>query len=404
MTKFRKAIFVFFIPIALTGCAPRVIPRSPGELAAHREEFIREVNEGRAAISRSVVQRVVDEQEQALAAHAPPPTFDILILSGGGDKGAFGAGVLEGWGSIKQGEFQRPQFDVVTGVSTGALIAPYAFVGTDEAYKKAYFAYKKPKKEWFRLRNLLSILTLRGDSFVDNTGLSNDIKAAMDDSLLRAISEGRRQNRVLLIGTTNLDLGMMTMWNATRLADEAVSGERTRETFDNVILASTAIPAVFPPVRIEGDLYVDGGVTRNIAYTTDQDFDQSAVNIWMREQPTRPLPRTRVWVIINNQLCAPPAQLEVGWPGVVGRSLDLFIQYSTVNCLKSLAVSLAYLKLRTGLDIEMHYLAIPNEWRPPVKGTFKKETMNALAELGRKLGADPAAWKTSVPNPESPEP
>lgn len=358
---------------------------------------------------------MIDEQNQAQAAsrvdghgtgagaHGVEPTFDVLILSGGGDYGAFGAGVLKGWGNVTDPAFRRPQFDVVTGVSTGALIAPFAFVGTEEAYDLAYYAYREPKPQWFRLRRLGAILLAR-KSFYDNSGLRHEIRTCMDDRMMQAIAKEREANRVLLIGTTNLDLGMLTMWDATRLAHEAVAGRRDDSTFHNVILASTAIPAVFPPVKIDGDLYVDGGVTRNIAYATDQEFADSAVNIWKKEYPVRQPPKWRVWVIINKQLGTAPEHLLPSWPAVMSRSLDLSIRASTINSLKSLALATQYLHLRDGVDVELRVMAIPDDWKPPVKGPFKKETMNSLAELGYQLGADPGSWRTTIPNPESPSP
>lgn len=389
--------------ILLAGCTPRMTSRSAAEMAAHRQEFVREVMAGRAALGRCVVRRIIGEQNESKTLGSAEPVFDVLILSGGGDYGAFGAGVLKGWGTLADPPHRRPEFDVVTGVSTGALIAPFAFVGTDEAYEQAFCAYREPKPQWFRLRRWASILLVR-ESFFDNSGLRDEIRTCVDEPMMRKIAEARDQNRVLLIGTTNLDLGMLTMWDATRLAHEAVSGTRDRSTFDNVILASTAIPAVFPPVKIEGDLYVDGGVTRNIAYTTDQEFAESAVNIWKREHPQRKPPKARVWVIINKQLGTAPEHLLPTWPAVMERSLELSIRASTISSLKGLALAIQYLQLRDGLDIELRIIAIPDDWRPPVKGPFKKQTMASLAELGVRLGADPGAWRTEVPNPESPEP
>ena len=215
--------------------------------------------------------------------------------------------------------------------------------------------------------------------------------------------DGSRENRMLLIGTTNLDLGLLTMWDSTRLAREVIAGEKNRSAFDDVILASTAIPAVFPPVRIDGDLYVDGGVTRNIAYTTDQDSPHSTLTIWKKDYAGRKFPKTRVWVIVNNQLTTCSECLQPSWPSVMERSLDISIRSATLSSLKALAVSIDYLRLRDNVDIELRFIAIPDDWRPPVKGAFKKETMTSLAELGCQLGADPTAWRTNVPNPESPE-
>jgi predicted acylesterase/phospholipase RssA len=287
-------------------------------------------------------------------------------------------------------------------VSTGALIAPFAFVGTPAAYEEAFLAYREPKPHWFRVRNLLAILLFR-ESFIDNGGLRSEIASRIDEPMLRTIAQAGAEHRLLLIGTTNLDLGLLTMWDATRLAREITDGGKPRSAFDDVILASTAIPAVFPPVLIDGDHYVDGGVTRNIAYTTDQDSPHSTINIWKAEFPDRPFPRTRVWVVINNQLTTRSESMSPRWPSVMERSLDISVRSATLNSLKALAVSIELMRLRDQVDIELRFIAIPDDWRPPVKGVFQKETMSILAELGCRLGADPASWRTTVPNPEFPE-
>lgn len=402
--KTRPLLIGSLLLVGTLGCGPRFHLRSDAELARHRAQFIADVAERRIALSRRSVERMVLEQDahQAKDADAAEPTFDVLILSGGGDAGAFGAGVLKGWGAVTDGEFRRPQFDIVTGVSTGALIAPFAFIGTDQAYEEAYVAYREPKPTWFRVRNLFAILLLRR-SFIDNKGLSDEISTRIDRNMLGKIAEEADQHRLLFIGTTNLELGMLTMWDATRIAHEVIHDRRDRSDFDQVILASTAIPAVFPPVILEGDHYVDGGVTRNIAYTTDQDAPYSTVNVWKREHSGRKMPKTRVWVIINNQLTTRTESTVPTWPSVTQRSLDISIRSATLNSLKALEVSMELLRLRDNAEVEFRFIAIPDEWRPPVRGPFKKETMSSLAELGCRLGADPASWRTKVPNPEYPE-
>lgn len=402
-----RLVLVALAALLAPACAPRIGLRSADQLAQHREKFIAEVTERRMALSRCAVDRIILEQDavQGAANASSPaiePTYDVLILSGGGDYGAFGAGVLKGWGAVSDSDYLRPQFDVVTGVSTGALIAPFAFVGTDSAYDEAFYAYREPKPDWFRVRNLLSIILLR-ESFMDNSGLRREIAGRIDEPMLRTIADGGREHRLLLIGTTNLDLGLLTMWDATRLAGEITAGRKLRSAFDDVILASTAIPAVFPPVHIDGDHYVDGGVTRNIAYTTDQDSSHSTVSIWKREHAGRKFPKTRIWVIINNQLTTRSEGLAPSWPSVMERSLDISVRSATLNSLKSLAVSIELLRLRDKVDIELRFIAIPDDWKPPVPGEFKKETMASLAELGSSLGANPASWLTTVPNPEFPE-
>jgi hypothetical protein len=387
--------------VLLVGCEAQRPARSEAELKERRETLVKEMLDGRVALSRSVVARGIAEQDAEKTTGAPA-CLDMLILSGGGDYGAFGAGVLKGWGQVS-GEMARPEFDVVTGVSTGALIAPLAFVGSEDAYERAFQVFQNPKPQWFRDRGLFAILIEKA-SLTDNTGLRQDMETTIDEAMIREIASGHEQNRALLIGTTNIDMGMLTMWDVGKIAHDIISGGKRRDRLDDVVMASASIPGVFPPVEIDGDLYVDGGVTRNIAYTTDQEFPNSAGNIWMREHPDRPLPKIRFWVIINNQLGTAPKQVAAGWPSLMVRSLEVSIRSSTISSLKGLAVTSILMRLRGNANVEFRYISIPDEWRPPVEGAFKKETMISLAELGKAMGADPANWKVTVPNPESPEP
>ncbi len=359
--------------------------------------------EGRTRLSRNLVRRMLDERaaEVAEGRDAKDAVIDVLILSGGGDYGSFGAGVLKGWGMVTDPQWKRPEWDVVTGVSTGALIAPLAFAGTEAAYERAYQVYQNPKPDWFKKRGLLDVI-LRKESLTDPAGLRAEITRTMDQSVLESIAQGSRDNRVLVVGSTNIDLGLMTMWDLALIARKVVEGEDDRARFDDVVLASASIPAVFPPVEIDGDLHVDGGVTRNIAYTTDQNFSGSMVNIWKREHADKPLPRLRFWVIVNNQLGTPTAQVQPGWNKIMGRALSISIRSSTIGSLKALSLQCELSRAVNSADVEFRFLAIPEEWVPPINEPFSKETMVSLAQIGLKLGQDPASWMTVVPNPESP--
>ncbi len=384
------------------GCAVKRPARTEEALAAHRQEVVKELIEGRERLSRKSIARVIHEQDQAAAGAGPEPVFDFLIISGGGDYGAFGAGVLKGWGTITDRAMARPVFDVVSGVSTGALIAPMAFAGTEEAYERAFQVYQDPKDEWSETRGLLTSL-ITGASFAKSDWLRLEIERSIDEPLIREIARGHAENRTLVIGTTNVDLGLLVMWDAALIAHQIASEGRPRTHLDDVILASASIPAVFPPVEIDGDLYVDGGVMRNIAYTTDQQSPSSAINIWKREHADRRFPRLRFWVIVNNQLATPTKNVDPGWPAQIGRALEISIRSSTISSLKALALLAQLIRERDGVDAEYRYLCIPEDWKPPVEGNFQKETMVSLAKLGLALGSDPVSWKTAVPDPESPE-
>jgi hypothetical protein len=112
----------------------------------------------RTFIGRAVTREKAEYDEYKAGRLSAPPVIDILIVSGGGDWGAFGAGFLKGWGRVPPGPMARPQFDVVTGVSTGALIAPFAFLGTDETIETIVQLYRHPKPDWVKQRGFLYFL------------------------------------------------------------------------------------------------------------------------------------------------------------------------------------------------------------------------------------------------------
>ncbi len=325
----------------------------------------------------------------------------MLVLSGGGDYGAFGAGFLEGWGTVPPGPVSRPpEFDIVTGVSTGALIAPFAFIGDNASYRRVTDLYQEPKTDWVRLAGLFFFLPGRA-SFLDTRGLQRDIYAQFDADVVARITEGYRQGRVLGIGTTNLDLSVTRPWNLT---DEAVKAVETGnlDRVHKVLLASAAIPAAFPPVAIDDTLYVDGGTSSNILYNIEMLTQDSPRTIWRRKHPDRPLPRMRFWVIINNQLDAAPQLVQPNWPSITSTSVSTAIRSSTVGSLRFLALQVEFIKHTEKVDIEVYYIAIPDEWRAPKTGIFEKETMRSLAERGYELGCNPDNWKTYHFTPNAP--
>lgn len=188
--------------------------------------------------------------------------FDMLVLSSGGVNGAFGAGILTEWSRLVEGG--RPDFWIVTGVSVGALMAPFAFAGREfDARLQALFARIDPE-DMHREKGLISSV-LFDESLLDNRPLRDSIAAAVDEDLLAAVAARHVQGRRLYVGTTNLDLGHFVVWDLGAIA--TVGGEAALELFRDVLTASAAIPVVYPPVRFEhaGDkdeLHVDGAVIR----------------------------------------------------------------------------------------------------------------------------------------------
>lgn len=335
------------------------------------------------------------EQERSLAdPTSPPATVDVLILSGGGDRGAFGAGFLKGWGRV-HGDLARPEFDAVTGVSTGALLAPFAFVGDEEDYERVYDLYSNPKADWVQGRSVLSFLFTEAPYF-DISGLERDIRSVMDLSFVAKVARAAQEGRTLAVGATNLDYNLRRVFVLTSLA---LAAEKTGDPgpFQDALLASSAIPIVFPPREIEGNLYVDGGLTSNILYSGDPADPNGFSARWIRAFPGVAVPRVRYWVIINSQLLDDPQVVQPRWSALAGPAMTAAIRSATLTSLREL-VLLSRLQDAAGLDSSVRWVAIPEDWRPPVAGMFQEATMRDLAALGERVGSDPGCWRTEAPS------
>lgn len=377
------------------GCAVQRPTLTPEQLQVQFDRYLESARGDTAVGNEKMVGRMRMEHEAHLAAGGagPAPTFDILILSGGGDYGAFGAGFLKGWGEVARDHpLARPEFDVVTGVSTGALIAPFAFVGDDPSYERIVDLYTRPKRDWVSLRDWLFFLPGR-ESFMSVDGLSRDVRSQMDADLIAKVAEGSRRSRVLAINTTNLDAGAMHPWELSKEAERAAeTGDADR--FHKILMASAAIPAIFPPVVIDESLYVDGGVTSNILYGANWRSERAPVFLHKQRFPREAPPKLRFWVVVNIQIGSTPQIVQPTWISITRASMGTAIKSSTLVQLRHLATQAALLNDADGVPTEFRFIAIPQEWTPPVEGEFRKETMESLAELGLKLGRDPASWRS----------
>ncbi len=380
---------------AASGCAVRRAELSSEELERRRTNYFAETNAYLGSANQKAMERIALEYQEFAEGKADArPCFDVLVLSGGGDYGAFGAGFLDGWGDVTDPGCTRPEFDVVTGVSTGALIAPFAFVGDDASYQQVSELYSEPPQDWVKLRGLLFFLP-GNSSFMDNSGLRRDVERNISPELVGRIADGSRKHRVLAIGTTNLDLGIMRPWRLSLECEAAQANGDFRRVHD-ILMASSAIPAVFPPIVIEDTLYVDGGTTSNILVNADMRSPKSLINMWRSTNPDVPLPRIRYWVIINNQLGATPHVVQPTWVSITGASVSAAIRSSTIGSLRHLDAQVQLLRDAEGLDVEFRFVAIPEAWRSPKPGMFVKETMQSLIALGKEMGRDPSSWRTEL--------
>jgi hypothetical protein len=384
--------------LALAGCAGTRPPQTQEQLLQRREAVNqRLVADGRAMFQQLLV-RVKGEYDAYNAGRAPaPPQIDILIISGGGDWGAFGAGFLKGWGRVPPGPMAKPAFDAVTGVSTGALIAPFAFLGDEQSIDTIEGLHRNPKKDWVKQRWPLYFLP-SNMSFAEVPGLEREMREIVTLALVRRIAEAGRDGRILAVNTTNVDDGSQRVWNLVVEAQRAVETDDV-DRIHRIMLASAGIPGAFPFRVINDELYVDGGVTGNIIYGGRVKEEDSLPALWAAMYPSLPIPTLRYWVLFNNQLYPSPQVTAPTWPAVVTRSLEMGTRAATLTSMRHLHAQAEISRLKRGATVEVRFVAVPNDWVPPQPGVFIKETMNNMADLGEKMGADPSSWSSEPPPP-----
>lgn len=307
----------------------------------------------------------------------PPAHF--LALSGGGEDGAFGAGLLAGW--TEHGT--RPEFKIVTGVSAGALIAPFAYLGPEYDPVLRQIFSETVKSEIFQKRSILAILG--GDAVVDTQPMFQTILKYLDDDVIRRIAQSYQKGRLLLIGTTNLDAGRPVVWNIGAIA--ASGHPNARELIAKVLLASAAVPAVFPPVLFDAELdgqkyqemHVDGGTIANTF------LYPPALN-------ARTVSRRRVaYVIRNGTLSVPWQSVKRETLVIAGRAVSTLSASNTVNDIYQIYDT-------TKRDrVEFNLAYIGSDFHLKSSGQFDPKYIDALLEYGMQKGRQGYAWKKVPP-------
>ncbi len=310
--------------------------------------------------------------------------FDVLALSGGGANGAWGAGLLAGWS--KTGE--RPEFDVVTGVSTGALAAPFAFLGPtwDEHLHASYTDGGTEGLISFRALTLF-----HGPALFSAAPIRKLVNSYATPVMLERIAAEHAKGRRLLVATTNLDTQETVVWDMGAIA--AVGDARALHLFREVLIASASIPGVFPPVMIDVDgpggrfqeMHVDGGVTTP--------FFTAPESMLLWAGPGGETRKGRLFVVINGQIGATFGVTRGNLRAILSRSFDAMGKASTRTHLTATA---AFAE-RNGLALRIS--EIPDQ--AEAQGlNFSTENMRALFEMGFQQGASGDAWRT----PGAPEP
>ena len=315
-----------------------------------------------------------------------PYTRSYLAISGGGDDGAFGAGLLAGWSA--RGD--RPQFAIVTGVSTGALSAPFAFLGPeyDEQLKSIYT--ETSAGDIFVKRSLLSAVA--DDALADSAPLRARIASFVDNRMVQRIAEEYAKGRLLLILTTNLDQGRSVVWDIGAIATSNQPG--ARQLIVDVLLASAAIPGIFPPVMINvavdgkpyQEMHVDGGATaQSFLYPPSFSLKAKLKELGITNG------KREAYIIRNGRLYRPEENVERQTLKIAQQAISTTIASSGVN-------DLYRMYLTTQRDTVGFNLAyVEGDYLLPYKGPFDREYMNALYAHGFEVGKGGKEWHKLPP-------
>jgi len=310
-----------------------------------------------------------------------------LALSGGGASGAFGAGFLNGWSH--RGD--RPTFKIVTGVSTGALMAPFAFLGQayDGALREFYTTTRTG--DIFLLGSILRQL-LVGEAIADTGPLMRLIERHVDADFMRQIARSHERGRRLYIGTTDLDTRRFVVWNMGLIAK---SGRpESLELFRKVMLASASIPVAFPPVffdvEVQGrrfdEMHVDGGVGARVFF--NEGLFTSSV---LRTRGGIGQAREDIFVIHNGQLMSSPEPVRRSIPAISTRVIDVTGRTAVRGDLFRIY----------GDAVREHasfrWVTIPDAVTMDRDEVFDPVTMGKLYDIGYKMGAGGEAWATLPP-------
>ena len=332
----------------------------------------------------------VRDARQANGSDLGGQSMNALVLSGGGSNGAFGAGYLNGWTETGN----RPTFKLVTGISTGALIAPYAFLGPDYDVKLKEVFTTITNEDIYEFRSPFT--ALKKDSLARTDPLVLKLEEAIDDQMLRAIAAEHRRGRRLYVGTTNLDAQRLVVWNMGAIAASGDSG--SIDLFRKVLLASASIPVAFPPVYIEvevdgqhfDEMHVDGGVTAEFflwGAMVDITDAQRELQVDSNQRPP-----TSIYIIRNSQIDAAPEQVEPKLIDIASRSM--------ISVLKAVAMGdlIRVWALATRDGVDFNYIGIPPEHAEADVSTFDPGDMRRLFELGRAIAISSEPWRKEPPS------
>ena len=371
--------------LSLGGCAaisrptstsvPALLAEAPATAAAHASV--------RDSVRARLVRRAVARNDR---------TLDLLLLSGGGQHGAYGVGFLRGWAA--RAESPMPRFDLVSGISTGALQAPFALLGTPAALDTITALYRAAADRiaptfdwWFWIRRTGGIVNT--DRY--ERSLRNTVSPALRDQLQAEFAQGRQ----LLTATTDMDLGIGRIWDlTTELGTDDAALARTH----TLLYTATAIPGIFPPRIVDGHVHSDGGVIANVLPVLDLADYRALAEELRRAGITEPV-RVRLWVVMNLWTHAAPRVVSPSSRGrISSRSSEILFWAAMPQALRRLEeLARAVSADVPGLSLEVR-VTQPPAWlatEPGADKLFDRKWMERLEALGFERARSSAPWDST---------
>ena len=335
------------------------------------------VAEAQSALDKEIAYRA------SIGETGPLPPVTYLAVSGGGENGAYGAGLLTGWSALGT----RPEFKLVTGVSTGALIAPFAFLGPkyDKQLEEVYTQISG--KDIFKMRGMIK--GFFSDAMADSKPLLDLVTRKVDRAMLDAIAAEYAKGRLLMIGTANMDSLEPVIWNMTAIA--ASKDPRAPELFHRLMVASASIPGAFPPMMIDvtvdgvhyQEMHADGGTIAQVF------LDPPLLRV---NQIGAAQGRKRTLYMIRN------ARLDADWANVDRRTLPLAARaISSLTQMQGIGdlYRIFTTTQRDGVDYNLAF--VPSSFNEPHPAESDTEFMRSQPGVGRQRWRSTASRQKYLP-------
>jgi predicted acylesterase/phospholipase RssA len=390
----KSTVFCLFAAamLLLEGCSttPARLPAVPPDLTARAEipgmpgvRYTAGIDI--PAFTEAAFQALKRERDYLAGHKGPMPPAVFLAISGGGDNGAFAAGLLNAWTATGT----RPEFKLVTGISTGALIAPFAFLGPKyDATLKEVYTTISPKDVLEPRSFLAGVLS---DGMADNAPLLRLTRKSVTEDLLKEIAAEYAKGRMLLVATADLDARRAIIWDMGKIA--SYGGPKALDLFVKVMVASASIPGGFPPmmidVEVDGKLYqemhVDGGIVAQVfAYPAGIRIKDEAASVGINRE-------RKLYVIRNARLDTDWAQVERSTMSIAARAVASLIQSQGIGDLYRI-----YATAQRD-DVDFNLAFIPASFNAPHKEEFDNDYMRALYDTGYNMALKGYPWVKAPP-------